>query len=137
MTETFKTFVEVRNAAASLPGPDTTAVSAVRARDAELTKPHGALGRLEDAVRHLAAWQRRPWPQLDAIDIVIFAGNHGVTAQGVSAYPAEVTAQMVANFRHGGAAINQLARLHDAKLSVVELDLKNPTQDFTSAPAMT
>ena len=61
----------------------------------------------------------------------MFAGNHGVTARGVSAYPAEVTSQMVANFSAGGAAINQLARLADANLRVVPLALEQPTADFT------
>ncbi len=137
MTATYGSFAEIRDAAASLIEADSAAVAAARARDSELTKPAGALGRLEEAVRHLAAWQRRSLPQLDAIHILIFAGNHGVTAQGVSAYPAEVTAQMVANFQRGGAAINQLARLHGARLSVIELELTRPTQDFTTAPAMT
>jgi nicotinate-nucleotide--dimethylbenzimidazole phosphoribosyltransferase len=75
-------------------------------------------------------------PSLDKVEIVVFAGNHGVTAQGVSAYPAEVTAQMVANFAAGGASINQLARIADAELRVVALDLDRPTADFTEAPAM-
>ena len=66
----------------------------------------------------------------------MFAGNHGVTAQGVSAYPAEVTAQMVANFAAGGAAINQLAQLSGAELRVIALDLDHPTADFTKKPAM-
>jgi nicotinate-nucleotide--dimethylbenzimidazole phosphoribosyltransferase len=68
---------------------------------------------------------------------VIFAGNHGVTAKGISAFPAEVTAQMVANFAHGGAAINQLAKAFGAKLDVHALDLDRPTGDFTEGPAMT
>jgi nicotinate-nucleotide--dimethylbenzimidazole phosphoribosyltransferase len=67
----------------------------------------------------------------------VFAGNHGVTAQGVSAYPAEVTAQMVANFATGGAAINQLAQIAGAELRVIALDLDHPTADFTVKPAMT
>src|SRR5262249_44390073 len=75
-------------------------------------------------------------PGLDRVDILVFAGNHGVTAQGVSAYPAEVTAQMVANFSSGGAAINQLARTVRANLHVVPLALELPTADFTQALAM-
>lgn len=137
MAAPYSSFSEIRDAAAHLTQPDASAMAATEAREGELTKPAGALGRLEDAVRHLAGWQRRPLPQLDVVAIVIFAGNHGVTAQGVSAYPAEVTMQMVTNFRHGGAAINQLARQHNAHLSVVDLDLDKPTMDFTAAPAMT
>ena len=79
------------------------------ARQAELTKPPGSLGRLEEIVAWLAKWGGNP-PRLDRVDILVFAGNHGVTAQGVSPFPAAVTAQMVANFSAGGAAINQLAQ---------------------------
>ena len=75
-------------------------------------------------------------PKLDKVKVFIFAGNHGVTAQGVSAYPSEVTVQMVANFASGGAAINQLARVAGAKLDVIPLDLDHPTGDFTQLPAM-
>src|SRR5262249_10387176 len=75
-------------------------------------------------------------PRLDRVDIRVFAGNHGVTAQGVSAYPAEVTAQMVANFSAGGAAINQLAHTVGANLHVVPLALEQPTADFTQALAL-
>jgi nicotinate-nucleotide--dimethylbenzimidazole phosphoribosyltransferase len=70
------------------------------------------------------------------VAVLVFAGNHGVAARGVSAYPAEVTAQMVANFRAGGAAINQLCRAASAELAVVPLDLDWPTQDFCTSPAM-
>lgn len=136
MTANYNTFADVRNAVKTLTEPDAASAVAARTRDAELTKPSGALGRLEEAVCHLAAWQRRPLPQLDTVNILIFAGNHGVTAQGVSAYPVEVTAQMVANFQRGGAAINQLARLHNAQLSVTGLELERPTRDFTEFPAM-
>ncbi|MCB5408401.1 nicotinate-nucleotide--dimethylbenzimidazole phosphoribosyltransferase [Pseudogemmobacter faecipullorum] len=119
-----------------LPAPDDRALQGAQQRDASLTKPRGALGRLEEIVLWLAAWQGRALPQAEAVKIVIFAGNHGVTARGVSAFPAAVTAQMVANFRQGGAAINQLARAFGARLEVVELDLERPTADFCAAPAM-
>ena len=72
----------------------------------------------------------------ERVEILVFAGNHGVTRQGVSAYPAEVTAQMVANFSAGGAAINQLARTAGAALRVIPLALDEPTADFTEQPAM-
>lgn len=136
MDSEFKNFDDIRKAVARLPSPDSAAPSVARGRDATLTKPTGSLGRLESVVFHLAGWQRRAIPKLDAIHILIFAANHGVTAQGVSAFPAEVTTQMVANFRRGGAAINQLARLHDAALTIIPLELERPTADFTSAPAM-
>ena len=95
----------------------------VAAREASLTKPPRSLGRLEEAVAWLARWQGASPPRLETVEILVFAGNHGVTAQGVSAYPAAVTAQMVANFAAGGAAINQLARVGGAELRVVALDL--------------
>ena len=137
MSQSFHDFAAIAAALAAAPQPDAAAAAAAAGRDAQLTKPTGALARLEDCVRHLAAWQSRTIPKLEQVQIVIFAGNHGVAARGVSAYPAEVTVQMVANFESGGAAINQLAKLYDAKLSVVALDLLQPTADFTQAPAMT
>src|SRR5205807_5454545 len=103
------------------------AAAAVARREAELTKPPRSLGRLEELVGWLAHWQRRSPPRLDRVEILVFAGSHGVAAQGVSAYPADVTAQMVANFAAGGAAINQLARTAGAKLRVVPLALDRPT----------
>jgi nicotinate-nucleotide--dimethylbenzimidazole phosphoribosyltransferase len=120
-----------------LPPPDEAAADAVAQRQARLTKPAGSLGLLEEAVGWLARWQRREMPRLDQVDVLIFAGNHGVTAQGVSPFPSEVTAQMVANFEAGGAAINQIATAVGAALSVVPIALDRPTADFTVAPAMT
>jgi nicotinate-nucleotide--dimethylbenzimidazole phosphoribosyltransferase len=125
----------LRAACHDLPPPDAAAAAQVAARQAQLTKPPGSLGRLEDLVAWLACWQGHA-PQLMRVDILVFAGNHGVTRQGVSAYPAAVTAQMVANFSAGGAAINQLARAVDATLRVIPLALDQPTHDFTAAPAM-
>src|SRR5262245_37883797 len=131
----FASIGELRAACLDLPAPDLAAAAAVAAREARLTKPPGSLGRLEDIVGWLARWQGTT-PRLDRVAILVFAGNHGVVAQGVSAYPAEVTAQMVANFAAGGAAINQLARMAGANLQVVPLSLDQPTADFTLAPAM-
>jgi nicotinate-nucleotide--dimethylbenzimidazole phosphoribosyltransferase len=87
-------------------------------------------------VEWLGLWQGRNPPRLANVEILVFAGNHGVTAQGVSAYPSAVTAQMVQNFAAGGAAINQLAQAAGAGLRVVALDLDHPTADFTLGPAM-
>lgn len=132
----FKSFDELRAACQDLPAGNDRAASAVAARQDTLTKPQGSLGRLETIVAWLARWQGRDMPKLDKVKVIVFAGSHGVTAQGVSAYPAEVTAQMVANFAGGGAAINQLARAAGAELDVIPLEIDRPTGDFTQVPAM-
>jgi nicotinate-nucleotide--dimethylbenzimidazole phosphoribosyltransferase len=132
----FASLAALRAACLDLPGGSPTAAAAVANREARLTKPAGSLGRLERIVAWLAYWQGRHPPNLDRVQVLIFAGNHGVTVQGVSAYPPEVTAQMVANFEAGGAAINQLARIAGANLEVIPLSLDQPTADITIAPAM-
>jgi nicotinate-nucleotide--dimethylbenzimidazole phosphoribosyltransferase len=132
----FASLDELRAACRDLPGGHPEAAASVARREATLTKPPRSLGRLEDAVAWLAFWQGKVPPSLAKVEILVFAGNHGVVAQGVSAYPPEVTAQMVANFANKGAAINQLAELAGAELIVVALDLDRPTADFTAAPAM-
>jgi nicotinate-nucleotide--dimethylbenzimidazole phosphoribosyltransferase len=133
----FTSFSELRAACLDLPSGHPAASAAVVAREDTLTKPPRSLGRLEEIVAWLAHWQGHAPPRLERVEILVFAGNHGVTKQGVSAYPAEVTAQMVANFSAGGAAINQLARAGGAALRVVPLSLDRPTADFTLAPALT
>ncbi len=135
-TGTFESLEDLRDACDDLPDGNEQAVSAAAARQDRLTKPPGSLGRLEDMVLWLARWQGRADPALDRVEILVFAGNHGVAARGVSAYPPSVTAQMVANFEAGGAAINQLARNADAHLRVIPLALDRPTADFTVGPAM-
>jgi nicotinate-nucleotide--dimethylbenzimidazole phosphoribosyltransferase len=132
----FASFLQLRALCLDLPSGHPAASAAVAAREAMLTKPPKSLGRLEELAVFLAHWQGHVPPRLDRVDILVFAGNHGVTSQGVSAYPAEVTAQMVANFAGGGAAINQLARTAGAKLRVVPLALDRPTADFSQQPAM-
>ena len=133
----FSSLDALRRTCLALPEGDAASATAVRARQSTLTKPEGSLGRLEDACAWLAAWQRRPMPRLDRIAILIFAGNHGVTAKGVSPFPQAVTAQMVSNFANRGAAINQIAGVAGASLRVVPLGLGAPTADFTEAAAMT
>jgi len=119
-----------------LPAPDAEFIDAAAARQAILTKPAGSLGRLEEIALFMAGWQGRERPVAERLRAAIFAGNHGVAARGVSAYPAEVTAQMVANFRHGGAAINALAQACGAELTVVAIDLDRPTGDICVEAAM-
>ena len=136
MTEPVAHLDEMRALLAHLPGPDLEAGTAAAARQAQLTKPAGSLGRLEELAIWLATWQARHPPRLDHPRTLVFAGNHGVAARGVSAYPAAVTAQMVQNFVAGGAAVNQLCRVFDAGLKVYELNLDTPTGDIVFEPAM-
>ena len=130
-------FDDIRALLAAMPEADAEAVAAVRARDSQLTKPPGALGRLEEIVEWLAAWQQRALPKVDQPVVAVFAGNHGVVAQGVAAYPQAVTAQMVANFQSDGAAVNQICKTFDLGLKVFELALDVPTGDITLEAAMT
>jgi nicotinate-nucleotide--dimethylbenzimidazole phosphoribosyltransferase len=132
----FSTLAEFHDLLKRLPASDDAAANAAEARNAQLTKPPAALGRLEELAIWYAGWRGDARPRLEAPQIIVFAGNHGVTARGVSAFPAEVTAQMVLNFQSGGAAINQLARAFGARLDVIALSLETPTADFTAGPAM-
>jgi nicotinate-nucleotide--dimethylbenzimidazole phosphoribosyltransferase len=132
----FTSYSQLREFCLDLPPGNHAASALVAKREAVLTKPPRSLGRLEDLSAWLAHWQGGSPPRLQRVEILVFAGNHGVTGQGVSAYPAEVTAQMVANFAAGGAAINQLARTAGANLRVIPLALDKPTADFTTEPAM-
>ena len=136
MLPDFSSFDTFRDVLTAAPGPDPLAAQEAEARNGHLTKPPGALGRLEDLAIWYAGWRGDARPVIAAPQVIVFAGSHGVTAQGVSAFPAEVTAQMVANFRHGGAAINQLARAAGARMDVHALELDHPTADFTQSPAM-
>ncbi len=129
-------FDDIRGLIAAMPGPDEAAVAAVRAREGQLTKPAGALGRLESGVGWLGAWQGAARPHVDQPLVAVFAGNHGVVAQGVSPFPQSVTSAMVANFASGGAAINQICKTFDLGLKVYELALEAPTEDITEGPAL-
>ncbi|QIE42016.1 nicotinate-nucleotide--dimethylbenzimidazole phosphoribosyltransferase [Meridianimarinicoccus aquatilis] len=133
----FGDLASVRTALSSLPSVDSVALGAAAERNAQLTKPPQALGQLEGLAIWYAGWRGTAQPTITAPQVVIFAGNHGVAARGVSAFPPEVTVQMVANFNAGGAAVNQLARTFGAKLDVVALELERPTDDFTQTAAMT
>lgn len=133
---TFLRIADFERALANLTDPDETAIAAARARQAQLTKPAGSLGRLEDLAIFFAGWQGREKPVIERGRVVVFASNHGVTAHGVSAFPPAVTAQMVENFAAGGAAINALAGAAGLDFHVVPIELERPTEDFTSAPAM-
>src|SRR5690349_5539227 len=108
--------------------PDETAAAAARTRQTSLTKPPGSLGRLEELSVWVSACQGAcPPRQFERARVVVFAGDHGVAAAGVSAFPAEVTAQMVANFDAGGAAINVLAEAAGATVRVVDVAVDSDT----------
>lgn len=136
MTAPFGTLNEFRATLEAATGPDMASIAGAKDRNGQLTKPPGALGRLEELAIWYASWRDTDRPSINSPQVIVFAGNHGVCAQGVSAFPSEVTAQMVSNFEHGGAAINQLAKTFGATLNVHALELEMPTQDFTTAPAM-
>ena len=131
---------------------DTQTVEQAQARQQQLTKPAGSLGQLEAVAVQLAGLQGRVKPSLEQVWIAIFAGDHGVVAEGVSAFPQEVTGQMLHNFVSGGAAISVLARQLGASLEVVDLGTVTPslnlpgvrhlnvgpgTANFVQGPAMT
>ena len=136
MTAAFSSLSVFRVLLAAAAGPDPEAMRAAETRNAQLTKPPGALGDLEALAIWYAGWRGTDRPRIAAPQVIVFAGNHGVAALGVSAFPPEVTAQMVLNFQHGGAAINQLAGTFGARLDVLPLALEAPTADFTQGPAM-
>ena len=104
-----------------MPVPDSRAETEARARQLQLTKPPGSLGRLEELACWFAARSGNPIPEISHCEIFVFAADHGVAAQGVSAFPQSVTGQMVANFAGGGAAINVLAMLEECPIEVVDV----------------
>lgn len=110
----------------AIPTPDLAAADAAARRLDQLTKPVGSLGRLERLVVQLAGIQAQALPDVRPAAMLVFAADHGVTEAGVSAYPQAVTAQMVANFVAGGAAINVLARQHQARLEVIDVGVATP-----------
>ncbi len=142
----------IRNAASTVPPLDEAAMAAARARLDQLTKPPGSLGRLEELAVRLAGMTGQPQPRFAQPAVVVLAADHGIAAEGVSAYPQAVTAQMVQNFLHGGAAINVLARAAGARVVVADLGVATSlapsadlvsrkiglgTASFATGPAMT
>src|ERR1700678_461506 len=136
MNAAARPFDDIRDLMRKMPKADERARAAARAREGQLTKPAGSPGRLEEISEWMAAWQGSARPHVDRPLVAVFAGNHGVVAQGVSAYPASVTGAMVANFTPGGAAINQICKTFDISLKVYELALEQPTGDITREPAL-
>ena len=142
----------IRETIAAIRPPDAEAIARADARQDRLTKPPGSLGRLEGLATRIAGITGQDRPRLEQRIVIVAAGDHGVTAQGVSAYPAEVTVQMVGNFLAGGAAINVLAQHAGARVRIVDagVALETPehpalirlrlgpgTEDITAGPAMT
>jgi nicotinate-nucleotide--dimethylbenzimidazole phosphoribosyltransferase len=136
MSATGLPFDDVRALVGMMRGPDEAAIAAVKARDATLTKPAGALGRLEEIAAFIAGWQGKAKPVITRPLVAIFAANHGVVKQGVSPFPQEVTRQMMENFAAGGAAVNQICATFDIGLKVFDLALDHPTADITEGPAL-
>jgi len=117
----------------SIPTLDEDVMQAARNHQDQLTKPRGSLGRLEELSIQLAGMKADPFPSLKQKAVIVMAADHGVTAEGVSAYPAEVTRQMVLNFLRGGAAINVLARQAGARVTIVDIGV---TVDFEQMPGL-
>ena len=136
MIDSLRPFDDIRALLAKMPKPDEAVKASTRERDAQLTKPAGSLGKLETIAEWLAGWQGSARPHVDRPLVAVFAGNHGVVAQGVSAFPASVTQAMVGNFTAGGAAINQICKTFGISLKVYELALEQPTGDITKEPAL-
>jgi nicotinate-nucleotide--dimethylbenzimidazole phosphoribosyltransferase len=136
MNDAARPFDDIRALLAKMPKADEATIAAAREREAQLTKPAGSLGRLEEISAFMAGWQGSARPHVDRPLVAVFAGNHGVVAQGVSPFPQSVTQAMVANFTAGGAAINQICKVFDISLKVYELALEKPTGDITQEPAM-
>lgn len=132
----FATLSDFHDALHDLPPANEAWRGQARERQTQLTKPPGSLGRLEECAVFLAGWGDEAAPLVENPRIIVFAGNHGVTARGVSPFPPDVTEQMVSNFAAGGAAINALAKSCGASLDVVPLALDRPTGDISRRAAM-
>lgn len=119
-----------------LPEPSAGSIAAVEARVADILRPAGALARLDELAIWLAGWQRTTAPKVEQPAALIFAGDHGVAADGVSAYPAEVTASMLEAFRQGRASISAMATVAGASVVAVDVGVGEPTGNIRLEPAM-
>jgi nicotinate-nucleotide--dimethylbenzimidazole phosphoribosyltransferase len=129
-------FDDIRRLLERMPDADARAGAAVSAREAVLVKPAGALGRLEEITHWLAAWQGKSEPTVERPLVAVFAASHGVTKHGVSAYPPQVTRQMLDTLSAGGAAINQICTAFGIELKVFDMAVAVPTQDICETAAM-
>ena len=128
---------EIRSLLANAPGPDKASSAAVRERASQVLRPAGALARLDEVAAWLAAWQRTPEPSVRRPALIVFVGDHGVAAEGVSAYPAEVTKAMLRALEEGVATATVLARTIGASIDVVDVGVGRPTENIVDAPALT
>jgi len=131
-----KSLDQIRDLLRDLPAAHEGAMTAAKLREVTLVKPPGALGRLEELSEWLSGWQGHHPPKAEKCQVAVFAGSHGVTAEGVSAFPAEVTEQMVEGFKKGAAAINQLCQIQGCELKIYEVAIEIPTRNFMDKPAM-
>ena len=127
---------EIRPLLEAMPPPDEAARAAVRARAAQVLRPAGALARLDEVAVWLAGWQRTARPVVEAPGAVVFVADHGVAAEGVSAYPAEVTEAMLRALRAGVATASAMARSLGATLQVVDVGVGRPTGNLALEPAL-
>lgn len=121
---------------AELPGPDAAAIEAVKDRAANVLRPAGALQWLDDVAAWKAGWQRSATPTVERPAVLVFAGDHGVTAAEVSNYPSDVTAAMLLATQRGQATINAFARSAGASVTAVDVGVGEPTGDMRSEPAL-
>ncbi|MGH2760908.1 MAG: nicotinate-nucleotide--dimethylbenzimidazole phosphoribosyltransferase, partial [Actinomycetota bacterium] len=122
---------------ADLPDPDEASILSVRRRAADILQPSGALKRFDEVATWLAGWQRSSNPRVANPSCVVFVADHGVTAEGVSGYPAEVTAEVLRALREGVATASAMARSLDASLSVVDVGVGRPTANLRLEAALT
>lgn len=121
----------------SAPGPDAASASAVAERAEQVLRPAGALHRLDQLAAWLAGWQRTPRPKVENPAAIVFVADHGVTAEGISAYPPDVTAAMLKALQEGVATASAMTQSIGAKLKVVDVGVGNPTANFVRASALT
>ena len=128
---------DIHEALKSMPSGDIISAKKAAKRELQLTKPNGSLGQLEEISQWLCNWQGQHPPTMNNPKAHVFVGNHGVAEHGISAFPTEVTAQMVNNFKAKGAAINQLCHTFGIEFSLDAISINRPTGDFSKVPAMT
>ena len=127
----------VRQALADLPEPDLAARAAVARRATEVLRPGGALARLDELAAWLASWQRTDRPRVERPAVLVFVGDHGVVAEGVSAYGSEINREMLRALRDGVATASVMARQLGARLEVVDVGVGRPTGNLRREPALT